>query len=79
MVLFDIMTHSKDGNTGIGDFGQDGIKSFLQDHTCGKICQGLGLHEKQLEKDEGSDDSENEHSHQGDHDDEEEGEIRDDD
>lgn len=31
-------------DTGIGDFGPDGIASFLDDHRCGSICQGLGLH-----------------------------------
>lgn len=44
MVLFDVMTHSPAGDTGIGDFGPDGIASFLDDHRCGSICQGLGLH-----------------------------------
>jgi hypothetical protein len=29
--------------SGIGDFGIDGIKSFVQDHQCGDICLRLGL------------------------------------
>lgn len=31
-------------DTGIGDFGPDGIASFLDYHQCSSICQGLGLH-----------------------------------
>jgi hypothetical protein len=29
--------------SGIGDFGIDGIKTFIQDHQCGDICLRLGL------------------------------------
>ena len=29
--------------SGIGDFGIDGIKTFIQDHQCGDICLCLGL------------------------------------
>ncbi|KAJ7870108.1 kinase-like domain-containing protein, partial [Mycena olivaceomarginata] len=32
MVLFDPMTHTKNGASGVGDFGIEGIESFLQDH-----------------------------------------------
>jgi hypothetical protein len=30
-------------NSGIGDFGVDGIKTFIWDHQCGDICLRLGL------------------------------------
>ncbi|KAF8173301.1 kinase-like domain-containing protein [Pholiota molesta] len=71
MVLFDVMTHSNAGDTGIGDFGIEGIESFLRDHTCGMVCRGLGLHEKHVASDEkagseDSDDSEEIDDNQGD-------------
>ncbi|KAJ6601597.1 kinase-like domain-containing protein [Mycena sp. CBHHK59/15] len=48
MVLFDPMTHTKTGASGIGDFGLEGIQSFLRDcyvmdHTCGDVCLHLRL------------------------------------
>jgi len=43
LVLFDPMKHTTDGNSGIGDFGVDGIKTFIRDHQCGDICRRLGL------------------------------------
>ena len=30
-------------DTGIGDFGPEGIASFVEDHLCDTICLGLGL------------------------------------
>ncbi len=45
LVLFDLMTHTLDGNSGIGDFGREGINAFLQDHQCGEICKCLHLDE----------------------------------
>ncbi|KAJ7230476.1 hypothetical protein GGX14DRAFT_384416 [Mycena pura] len=35
-ILFDPMTHTIAGNSGIGDFGLEGIKSFFHDHECGE-------------------------------------------
>lgn len=29
--------------SGIGDFGEDGIKTFIRDHKCGDICLRLRL------------------------------------
>ena len=29
--------------SGIGDFGIDGIKTFIWDHQCGDVCLRLGL------------------------------------
>ncbi|KAJ7291849.1 hypothetical protein C8J57DRAFT_1212274 [Mycena rebaudengoi] len=39
MILFDPMTHTKTGNSGIGDFGAEGIQTFLRDHKCRELCQ----------------------------------------
>ena len=36
-------TSFHDSNSGIGDFGVDGIKTFIRDHQCGDICLRLGL------------------------------------
>ncbi|KAJ6473885.1 kinase-like domain-containing protein, partial [Mycena sanguinolenta] len=43
MILFDPMSHTKTGDSGIGDFGIQGIKSFFRDHICGDICLRLHL------------------------------------
>ncbi|KAJ7231517.1 kinase-like domain-containing protein [Mycena rebaudengoi] len=43
MVLFDPMTHTTNGASGVGDFGIEGIQSFLRDHTCEDICLRLRL------------------------------------
>ncbi|KAJ7094940.1 hypothetical protein C8R44DRAFT_749230 [Mycena epipterygia] len=45
LVLFDPMTHTPAGDSGIGDFGPKGIQSFIRDHKCGDVCRSLGLHE----------------------------------
>nr|VWP00214.1 Increased rDNA silencing protein 4 [Ganoderma boninense] len=42
-ILFDVMTHTTSGTSGVGDHGEPGIKKFLSDHTCNGICQELGL------------------------------------
>ncbi|KAJ7222732.1 kinase-like domain-containing protein, partial [Mycena haematopus] len=41
LVLFDLMAHTIDGNSGIGDFGKQGIRTFTRDHQCNSICSGL--------------------------------------
>ncbi|KAJ7837938.1 kinase-like domain-containing protein [Mycena leptocephala] len=46
LVLFDLMTHTVDGmkrDSGIGDFGKQGIRTFTRDHQCNSICSGLGF------------------------------------
>ncbi|KAJ4492028.1 hypothetical protein C8J55DRAFT_485968 [Lentinula edodes] len=43
LVLFDPMTHTLEGTSGCGDFGKDGIQSFVHDHTCGPVCNAMGL------------------------------------
>ncbi|KAF8579619.1 kinase-like protein, partial [Ramaria rubella] len=42
-VLFDPMTHSLSGDTGLGDYGQEGINIFLAQHHCNRICTAMGL------------------------------------
>ncbi|EPQ56806.1 kinase-like protein [Gloeophyllum trabeum ATCC 11539] len=44
-VLFDVMTHSVDQDSGIGDHGQAGFSKFLQGHICNAMCKKLGLEE----------------------------------
>ncbi|KAJ6486042.1 kinase-like domain-containing protein [Mycena vitilis] len=43
LVLFDVMTHTKNGESGIGDFAEQGIKSFLDGHQCTDLCRTLTL------------------------------------
>ncbi|KAJ6449509.1 kinase-like domain-containing protein [Mycena vitilis] len=41
LVLFDLMTHTIE--SGVGDFGKAGIKTFLDGHKCATICKGLTI------------------------------------
>ncbi|KAF8523987.1 kinase-like domain-containing protein, partial [Gautieria morchelliformis] len=43
LTLFDTMTHTLAGDSGIGDKGVDGINEFKLHHHCNSICRGLGL------------------------------------
>ncbi|KAJ3980301.1 kinase-like domain-containing protein, partial [Lentinula detonsa] len=43
IVLFDIMHHTEEKDSGVGDFGPEGIKTFADQHKCGYICHALGL------------------------------------
>ncbi|KJA20506.1 hypothetical protein HYPSUDRAFT_1090968 [Hypholoma sublateritium FD-334 SS-4] len=43
LVLFDVMTHTIEGNSGVGDFGKAGIKSFVDQHVCNDVCLALAL------------------------------------
>ncbi|KAF7327481.1 Alpha-type protein kinase domain-containing protein [Mycena kentingensis (nom. inval.)] len=43
IILFDPMTHTTEGGSGLGDWGQDGINSFVEGHSCNDICAALGL------------------------------------
>ncbi|KAJ7092527.1 kinase-like domain-containing protein [Mycena crocata] len=43
LVLFDLMTHTQDGESGIGDFGPRGINSFVEGHNCTDLCRLLNL------------------------------------
>ncbi|KAG5649205.1 hypothetical protein H0H81_005423 [Sphagnurus paluster] len=57
IVLFDIMSHLPTSDSGIGDHGPDGIKSFISQHHCNYMCQGLKLRPL-LEKEDDPADSE---------------------
>ncbi|KDR78004.1 hypothetical protein GALMADRAFT_138162 [Galerina marginata CBS 339.88] len=56
MVLFDLMTHSPTCDTGIGDFGPEGIASFVNDHICHYICKELSLNKLVAHSDKGNED-----------------------
>ncbi|KAJ7884219.1 kinase-like domain-containing protein, partial [Mycena leptocephala] len=43
LVLFDLMTHTLLGSSGVSDFGKEGIDTFIQDHECNAVCFGLQL------------------------------------
>ncbi|KAJ6618471.1 hypothetical protein B0H10DRAFT_2217608 [Mycena sp. CBHHK59/15] len=42
-VLFDVMTHTLNGSSGVGDHGQPGINTFLKKHECRNRCCNLRL------------------------------------
>ncbi|KAF7373980.1 hypothetical protein MSAN_00610800 [Mycena sanguinolenta] len=42
-VLFDLTTHTSSGDSGVGDHGQDGIDTFVEQHVCTARCESLGL------------------------------------
>ncbi|KAF5310626.1 hypothetical protein D9619_008264 [Psilocybe cf. subviscida] len=73
MILFDIMSHTLDGESGIGDFGQQGIDSFINTHCCSTVCEALQLNKMQpvdMENNKKSDEEVDPNS-----DDKEEGEL----
>ncbi|KAL0957181.1 hypothetical protein HGRIS_003273 [Hohenbuehelia grisea] len=50
IVLFDPMTHTLRGKSGLGDHGLDGIWTFIEQHQCSPICRAIGLCESQALK-----------------------------
>ncbi|KAJ3542601.1 hypothetical protein NMY22_g3455 [Coprinellus aureogranulatus] len=44
-IIFDVMTHTADGDSGVGDFGKEGIETFKSQHVCKEICRRLQLPE----------------------------------
>ncbi|KAJ7693858.1 kinase-like domain-containing protein, partial [Mycena rosella] len=42
-VLFDVMSHTLDGSSGVGDHGVAGINTFLKKHECVDRCRQLRL------------------------------------
>ncbi|KAJ6562463.1 kinase-like domain-containing protein, partial [Mycena capillaripes] len=42
-ILFDLMSHTTTGDTGAGDHGEAGIKSFVDQHQCGQRCIQMEL------------------------------------
>ncbi|KAJ7096943.1 kinase-like domain-containing protein, partial [Mycena epipterygia] len=61
-VLFDVMTHTLDGASGVGDHGKSGINAFLAKHECVTRCTHLRLSRDGFssEPEPGSDESESE-------------------
>ncbi|KAJ7839820.1 kinase-like domain-containing protein, partial [Mycena olivaceomarginata] len=43
LILFDLMTHTKEGDSGVGDFGHKGIQTFINNHNCTDLCHSLSL------------------------------------
>ncbi|KAF9521496.1 kinase-like domain-containing protein, partial [Crepidotus variabilis] len=52
MVLFDLMTHTPDGSLGVGDFGSDGIKTYIETHIYCDICVALTFKGKKAQDDD---------------------------
>ncbi|KAJ7178029.1 kinase-like domain-containing protein [Mycena filopes] len=46
LVLFDPMTHTMAQDSGVGDFGFNGIQDAIDSHECNLFCRGLGLSNK---------------------------------
>ncbi|KAJ7145568.1 kinase-like domain-containing protein, partial [Mycena epipterygia] len=42
-VLFDVMSHTLDASSGVGDHGMTGIDTFLEKHECMDRCKQLHL------------------------------------
>ncbi|KAJ7915414.1 kinase-like domain-containing protein, partial [Mycena leptocephala] len=42
-VSFDIMTHTRDGTSGVGDHGEEGIQAILSGHIYDRICHQLNM------------------------------------
>ncbi|KAF5332096.1 hypothetical protein D9611_008102 [Ephemerocybe angulata] len=45
LILFDPMSHTVEGDSGVGDHGSEGIETFKAQHRCSHICQLLGFKE----------------------------------
>ncbi|KAJ7087652.1 kinase-like domain-containing protein [Mycena belliarum] len=43
MTLFDPMSHTLEKNSGVGDFGVEGIEDSIETHQCSIYCKALGL------------------------------------
>jgi len=54
-------------DTGVGDFGAEGIASFVEDHSCNTICLGLGLNNQipQVDSDDEEEGDKNDNVEQG--------------
>ncbi|KAL0960001.1 hypothetical protein HGRIS_011653 [Hohenbuehelia grisea] len=50
IVLFDPMTHTLKGKSGLGDHGLDGIRTFIEQHQCSPICRAISLCDSQALK-----------------------------
>ncbi|KAJ7183810.1 kinase-like domain-containing protein [Mycena filopes] len=52
-VLFDVMTHTLDASSGVGDHGKPGIDTFLKKHACVNRCVNLRLSRDGFEAEDG--------------------------
>ncbi|KZP27795.1 hypothetical protein FIBSPDRAFT_1040035 [Athelia psychrophila] len=48
LTLFDPMSHTPNGKSGLGDHGRLGFEDFLDNHQCTPICLALELPTKQV-------------------------------
>ncbi|KAF8146510.1 kinase-like domain-containing protein [Mycena galopus ATCC 62051] len=70
LVLFDPMTHTMAGGSGLGDFGIDGIETFINTHECNRLCTELRFDQSyplQLPEDVPGPDSTNRSGSEGGH------------
>ncbi|KAF7344642.1 Kinase-like protein [Mycena venus] len=58
-VLFDVMTHTLDGSSGVGDHGKTGIQTFLKKHECANRCENLHLSRDGFAEHSGGEDEDN--------------------
>ncbi|KAJ7142387.1 kinase-like domain-containing protein, partial [Mycena epipterygia] len=56
-VLFDVMSHTLDGSSGVGDHAMPGVNTFLQKHECGNCCRNLHLSRDGFSTESASEDS----------------------
>jgi hypothetical protein len=42
-LIYAVINSSMKRDSGIGDFGKQGIRTFTRDHQCNSICSGLGF------------------------------------
>ncbi|KAJ6474519.1 kinase-like domain-containing protein [Mycena vulgaris] len=56
-VLFDVMSHTLDGSSGVGDHAIPGVNTFLQKHECGNRCRNLHLSRDGFSTESASEDS----------------------
>ncbi|KAJ6474302.1 kinase-like domain-containing protein [Mycena sanguinolenta] len=47
-ILFDVMTHTVQQDSGVGDHGDAGIKAILNGHICSLMCTGLDMGEEHV-------------------------------
>ncbi|KAJ7813494.1 hypothetical protein B0H14DRAFT_3879173 [Mycena olivaceomarginata] len=43
IIIFDMMTHTTDGDSGVGDYGEKGIEKWRDQHDCNVFCKNLDL------------------------------------
>ncbi|KAJ7156780.1 kinase-like domain-containing protein, partial [Mycena filopes] len=52
ILIFDMMTHTPEGESGVGDYGGKGIEKWRAQHDCNAFCKGLDLAVDDGEEDE---------------------------